>query len=105
MTVVEWGSHRLPVGGGGYFRLLPYALTRAAIRRVNATGRPAVLYFHPYEFSAERLSPKVTAWSQYLTSGRYSIFHNVNRRTNRKRFERLLTDCRFGPAAEIVQRG
>jgi polysaccharide deacetylase family protein (PEP-CTERM system associated) len=105
MTVVEWGSKRLPVGGGGYFRLLPYAVTRAAIARVNAQGRPAVLYFHPYEFSQKRLTPKVTAWRQYLTSGRYSIFHNFNRRTNRDRFERLLRDCRLVPAAEIVQRG
>ncbi|HEV3139783.1 MAG TPA: DUF3473 domain-containing protein [Vicinamibacterales bacterium] len=105
MTVVEWGSRRLPVGGGGYFRLLPYAATRAAIARVNASGRPAVLYFHPYEFSEARLSPRVTAWRQYLASGRYSIFHNFNRRTNRKRFERLLADCRLVPAVEIVQRG
>ena len=104
MSVVEWGSRRFPIGGGGYFRVLPYVVTRAAIARVNAAGRPAVLYFHPYEFSAARLMPKVTTWRQYLASGRFLIFHNVNRRANRRRFERLLGDCRFVPAAEIVQR-
>ena len=39
-----------PAGGGGYFRLLPYRVSRWSLRRVNAVdGRPAMFYFHPWE--------------------------------------------------------
>jgi uncharacterized protein DUF3473 len=105
MTVVEWRGRRYAVGGGGYFRLWPYAVTRAAIERVNATGRAAVLYFHPYEFSRAVLVPRVTRLRGLLTGGRYLFFHNLNRGLNRRRFARLLRDCRVAPAAEILQLG
>ena len=43
-------NRNLPAGGGGYFRLLPYAVSRALIRRVNEVDRrPGVFYFHPWE--------------------------------------------------------
>ena len=39
-----------PAGGGGYFRLLPYAVSRWSIRRVNDVDeQPAIFYFHPWE--------------------------------------------------------
>ena len=48
-TVTVFG-HNMPCGGGGYFRLLPYAVSRWAMRRVNRRdGRPCVFYFHPWE--------------------------------------------------------
>ena len=40
---------RLPVGGGGYLRLLPAAWFQRSFRRLNVAGSPAVLYFHPWE--------------------------------------------------------
>ncbi len=103
LTVAHWGDRLYPVGGGGYFRLMPYSVTRSAIARVNAEGRPAVLYFHPYEFSSAWLLPQLSV-GQYLRGGRYIVLHNVNRRRNRRRFQRLLGECRFVPAAEIIQR-
>jgi len=49
VTTAEIGSRRLALGGG-FFRVLPYALTRWAIRRVyRGEGRPAVFYFHPWD--------------------------------------------------------
>jgi polysaccharide deacetylase family protein (PEP-CTERM system associated) len=39
----------LPAGGGGYFRLFPYALSRFAVTRIAAEGRNAIHYFHPWE--------------------------------------------------------
>ena len=42
-----------PVGGGGYLRLLPYGYTSAGIRWINGQeGRPACVYFHPWEMDA-----------------------------------------------------
>lgn len=103
MTVVDWRARRYAVGGGGYFRLWPYAITRAAIRTVNAEGRAAVAYFHPYEFSASWLFPRIVSPRAFVTGGRYLVFHNLNRGANRRRFARLLQDFRFAPAAELLQ--
>lgn len=50
VTTAELGGKRLAAGGGGFFRVLPYAFSRWAIRQVNRReGRPAVFYFHPWE--------------------------------------------------------
>lgn len=92
MTVLEVGSRRFPAAGGGWFRLLPQALTRAAVRRANAEGRPAILYFHPYEFSRDPLMPRLTRASQYAAGARYLLFHNFNRHRNRRGFVKLLAE-------------
>lgn len=49
VTTAEFAGRRIAAGGGGFFRVLPYALTRWAIRQVNREGRPAAFYFHPWE--------------------------------------------------------
>ena len=55
ISTVRLMGRNLPCGGGGYFRLLPYALSRWAIRRVNRKEqRPCVFYFHPWEIDPEQ---------------------------------------------------
>ena len=50
VTTAQIGGRRLAAGGGGFFRVLPYAFSRWAIARVNdRDGRPAIFYFHPWE--------------------------------------------------------
>jgi polysaccharide deacetylase family protein (PEP-CTERM system associated) len=50
VTTAMLGGRRLAAGGGGFFRVLPYAFSRWAIRQVNRRdGRPAIFYFHPWE--------------------------------------------------------
>lgn len=50
LTTVRYLGRNLPCSGGGYFRLVPYALSRWAIRRVNEADRqPAIFYCHPWE--------------------------------------------------------
>lgn len=50
VTTAEFAGRRIAAGGGGFFRVLPYAVTRWAVRQVNRReGRPAVFYFHPWE--------------------------------------------------------
>ena len=50
VTTAQLGPKRLAAGGGGFFRLLPYAFSRWAIRQVNDDERrPAIIYFHPWE--------------------------------------------------------
>jgi polysaccharide deacetylase family protein (PEP-CTERM system associated) len=50
VTTTRLFGRNLPAGGGGYFRLAPYVLSRWALRRVNRIDeRPAIFYFHPWE--------------------------------------------------------
>lgn len=50
VTTAEFAGQRLAAGGGGFFRVLPYAFSRWAIRQVNRRDeRPAIFYFHPWE--------------------------------------------------------
>lgn len=60
-TLALFGA-RVPCGGGGYFRLLPYEFSRWAIRRLHrAEGAPCVFYFHPWEVDPEQ--PRVAGLS------------------------------------------
>lgn len=50
VTTAVFAGKRLAAGGGGFFRVLPYAFSRWAIRQVNRQERrPAIFYFHPWE--------------------------------------------------------
>lgn len=50
VTTAILGGRRVAAGGGGFFRVLPYAFSRWAIRQVNRRDeRPAIFYFHPWE--------------------------------------------------------
>ena len=55
VTTAILGGRRVAAGGGGFFRVLPYAFSRWAIRQVNRReGRPAVFYFHPWEIDPDQ---------------------------------------------------
>jgi polysaccharide deacetylase family protein (PEP-CTERM system associated) len=75
-----------PCGGGGFFRLLPYAYSRWAIARVNRADRwPTVFYFHPWEIDADQpREPGLPLKSR--------LRHYVNLERMQGRLERLLTD-------------
>ncbi len=84
----------LPVSGGGYFRLYPYALSRCLARQVNAEGRPFVFYLHPWEVDPDQ--PRVDV-------GPLTRFRHYNNLAKcRGRLERLLRDFRFGTVSESV---
>lgn len=104
LTAVEWRGRRWPVGGGGYFRLFPYAVTRGALREVNRQGRAGVVYLHPYEFAARPLRlPLVKAsLAGYRMLLRNSIVHNISRGRVRARFTKLLQEFQFHPIEEVI---
>ncbi|AWW74896.1 polysaccharide deacetylase [Erythrobacter sp. KY5] len=55
VTTAMLGKRRVGAGGGGFFRVLPYAFSRWAIRQVNKVDqRPAVFYFHPWEVDPDQ---------------------------------------------------
>jgi len=86
ITTLRVGARNWPCGGGGFFRLLPYALTRAALRRVNAfEGRPAIFYLHPWEIDPAQ--PRVPGLA---TKAR--LRHYLNLDKTAARLARLLVD-------------
>lgn len=75
-------GRNLPVGGGGYFRLLPLSVTRAALASVERSRRPIVLYFHPWEFDPAQPRVAVGALRRFR--------HYVNLARTLPRLEELL---------------
>lgn len=95
ITTLRMGNRNFPSSGGGYFRLLPYALSRWMIRRVNAVDqKPAIFYCHPWEIDASQ--PRV-AGIDLKTQFR----HYVNIHRMEQRLEALLRDFRWGRMDEI----
>jgi polysaccharide deacetylase family protein (PEP-CTERM system associated) len=70
LTTFRIGNHSLPVGGGGYLRLLPQWYTRFGIRRARREGLPIVAYVHPWEIdpSQPRLPGKLTSRLRHYTN-------------------------------------
>lgn len=85
---------RVPIAGGGYFRLIPYRLLRRLLRRAASEGNPLVLYFHPWELDPGQ--PRINA--PLLSRFR----HYVNLHKTEGRFIQLLRDFRFGPIRETI---
>jgi polysaccharide deacetylase family protein (PEP-CTERM system associated) len=90
VTTVRVLNRNLPASGGGYFRLLPYALSRWMLRRVNADeGEAAIFYFHPWEIDVDQ--PRVAG-----LDARTRFRHYLNLDRMEGRLERLLSDFRWG---------
>jgi polysaccharide deacetylase family protein (PEP-CTERM system associated) len=76
----------LPAGGGGYFRLLPYPVSRLLVRRINRLdGRPAVFYLHPWELDPGQ--PRIGG-----TALRTRFRHYLNLDRTEARLRRMLRD-------------
>ena len=88
-------GRNLPVGGGGYFRLLPGALLRSAIAGLERRGRRAAIYLHPWEFDPEQPRQELS-WSRRFR-------HYVNLDRTLPRLERLLDRFRFGSMVEVLE--
>ena len=94
-STVRVGSSNLPIAGGGYFRLLPYSVTRWGISRVNAAGEPVVFYIHPWEIDPEQPRLPVSR----LTALRH--YSNLDDTLNR--LERMVGDFAFDTIAATLE--
>jgi polysaccharide deacetylase family protein (PEP-CTERM system associated) len=93
VSVLGW---RFPVAGGGYFRLLPYSVTRKAIRHLNRDeGQPAIVYLHPWELDVEQ--PRLPV------GGLTQLRHSVNTAATEAKLRRLVNDFAFAPARDVLQ--
>jgi len=87
----------MSAGGGGFFRILPYAFSHWAIDRVNnAEGRPAAFYFHPWEIDPEQ--PRVSA-----APLRSKFRHYTRLSAMYPKLRQLLGDFSWGTTATVVE--
>jgi polysaccharide deacetylase family protein (PEP-CTERM system associated) len=94
-STTAWGPFNVPVAGGGYFRILPYAWTKWGIGRINRRDRrPAIFYLHPWEIDPAQPRLHASALS------RFRHYRNLDR--TEVRLRRLLTDFRFDTVRTLV---
>jgi polysaccharide deacetylase family protein (PEP-CTERM system associated) len=89
------GRVNLPVAGGGYFRILPYAWTRWGIARVNrCEGQSTVFYLHPWEIDPDQ--PRIPA----RPLSRFRHYRNLHK--TEMRLRRLLSEFTFRPIRDLL---
>lgn len=88
------GNYRLPIAGGGYFRLYPYFLSRWGLGKINRAGDPFIFYLHPWEVDPGQPRLKVSALSRFRHYNNLSVCFD--------RLQQLLKDFRFGTVSEVM---
>jgi len=86
---------RVPISGGGYFRLFPYGFTRWGLRKLNrALRRPFIFYVHPWEVDPDQ--PRVR------TRLKSAFRHYTNLGRTAARLGRLTEEFRFAPVRDVL---
>jgi polysaccharide deacetylase family protein (PEP-CTERM system associated) len=99
VATVRMFNMNLPAGGGGYFRLLPYAVSRWSLQRIQQVdAQPAMFYFHPWEIDPAQ--PRIAG-----VSARTRFRHYLHLDRMQARLARLLEDFRWGRADRIFLDG
>ncbi|MEP7063546.1 MAG: XrtA system polysaccharide deacetylase [Betaproteobacteria bacterium] len=95
VTTVRFFDRNFPAGGGGFFRLMPYAMSRWLLQRVNRHDRaPAIFYFHPWEIdAAQPRVPGIDAKTRFR--------HYVNLSRTEARLRHLLRDFAWGRVDDV----
>ena len=98
VTTAMFRGKRMAAGGGGFFRVLPYAFSRWAIRQVNRVDRrPAIFYFHPWEIDPGQ--PRVSR-----APLRSRLRHYTNLKGMSGKLEGLLAEFNWGRMDVLAQR-
>ena len=91
LSTLKLVGQKLPIAGGGYFRLFPYWFTRWALKRINRQERqPFIFYLHPWE-----LDPEIPKIKNAQALSRFRTYVNLSK--TKTRFKRLLAEFDFQP--------
>ena len=94
-STVRCGRVNIPVGGGGYFRLLPYSVTRWGFSRLNMVEqRPGIFYIHPWELDPEQ--PRI----EIGTVTRIRHYRNLHK--TEQRLRTLMREFAFSTMADVL---
>jgi polysaccharide deacetylase family protein (PEP-CTERM system associated) len=97
ISVKRYGRFRLPISGGGYFRLLPLNWNIRQLQNVNRSGDPFVFYIHPWEIDPDQ--PRIRGGK---FSSRWRHYVRLNKTYGK--LERLLDSFQFSTVASLVEK-
>jgi len=95
LSIYRFCGANFPVGGGGYFRLFPYACFRRLCLRLQARRKAVVFYLHPWELDPEQ--PRMNVRFNYR------LRHYINLEKTEIRLEKLLNEFSFVPLLELAR--
>ena len=96
VTTARLGNRIVAAGGGGFFRMLPYKFSHWAVSQVNGEGRPAIIYFHPWEIDPEQ--PRVEN-----APLRSKVRHYTKLSAMEGKLKRLITDFQWTRVDALVE--
>jgi len=106
-ATITLGNVRLPIAGGGYFRLMPCWLALRAFQRVNREAAPVVAYFHPYELDPKRLDVFCTLrpanWRERLRGLEFNLHQNLRRKSVPAKLNDVLKKFEFTSCEEFLR--
>lgn len=89
ITTQTFLNKNYPCGGGGFFRLYPYFMSRWAFNQVNQKEKqPGIFYFHPWEIDPEQPKQENLAFK-----AKFRHYLNLHRMESRIKF--LLKDFQW----------
>jgi len=95
ISTLKIGGRNIPSGGGGYFRLFPYPLSRWGMRQINQKDQqPCIFYFHPWEIDCEQPKQKNINFKT-----RFRHYHNLS--GMKIKLEKLLRDFHWGTIDDV----
>ncbi len=96
MATVTLGKKKnVPMAGGGYFRLFPYAITRWGLKKINAQQQGFAFYLHPWE-----IDPKQPRFNEASALSRFR--HYINLHSTKGKLRRLIQDFTFVPIKDVL---
>jgi len=96
ITTLRLAGRNLPMAGGGYFRLMPYAVSKWACRRIQRVEKRSFLfYLHPWEIDPDQPRISGAGWKSRFR-------HYLNLGLTETRLRMLLRDFRFAPISQLL---
>ncbi len=95
LSTAKLMKYKLPIAGGGYFRLYPYWLSRAGLRQINRKEKPFIFYLHPWEVDPDQ--PRISA----SRLSRFRHYNNLDKCEDRLR--QLTSDFQFTTVEKVLQ--
>jgi polysaccharide deacetylase family protein (PEP-CTERM system associated) len=97
IPILKLGNRKIPWGGGGYFRILPYPIYKKGIKKILADSSSFFFYLHPWELDPAQPRIGKIKWHHKLR-------HYTGLASTEKKLRKLLTDFKFVPAGQIIER-
>jgi len=96
LSTLRFWKWNFPVAGGGYLRLLPYAVVKQSVTWLNRKQKPVIIYLHPWELDPDQPKlPNLPAKTRFR--------HYLNLHTTGNKLRKLVHDFEFGPICDVLK--